>query len=193
MTSIKVAPTVAFGLVLGLAALVPAGPAHAHGPANPGPAWPFYYYPTQYQQGSLLVEITGPLFGTLEAYYKDLAYREEIAGANNLHVHRVHLSPGDDGLFVTIYGANNDHFVAIGWTSTGPLKITGDSTAGGVALRSRLPGHGPIHASWKSERVVRLSSYDQYSEYTCVLRWNATGHRWQILNEQTSQWSDVTP
>src|SRR5271165_3563238 len=146
MTSIKVAPTVAFGLVLALAALLPAGPAHAHGPATPGPVWPVCYYPTQYRQGSLLVEITGPQFGILEAYYNDLAYREDIAGASNLHVHHVHLSPGDDGLFVTIYGANNDDFVAIGWTSTGPLKITENSTVGGVALRSQLPGRGPIHA-----------------------------------------------
>lgn len=196
MTSIKAFATITLGLSIGLIPILSPREVHAHHGHAPSPCCTVRYYPTQYRQGPLLVEVTGLHFGTIEAYYKDLAYREEIPGASNLHVNRVHLSPGDDGLFVTSYGANNENFFAIGWTNNGVgyRKITADSKVEGSSLRTELPGPGPIFVSWRSEKVVRLATHFGGVEHTCILRWNSNSSTgsWERLNQQTNSWKPVT-
>lgn len=147
-------------------------------------------YPIQYQQGALLLEVTGPMYNIVEAYFGDLAYRKDIPGASNLHANRVFLSPGSQGLFVVRHGADNDQIMLIGWKSDRYVQIDGNSD--GQKIGKQLGGSGVIHVSWKSPTIVRLSCGNGV-ERTCILRWRQDQTQWQMFDENSGTWSEIKP
>jgi len=156
-----------------------------------------YYYPTVYQQGALRVEITGPRYNVIEAYYEskdgDLAFRHEFDDEINLHVHRIFLSSGDQGLFVVRHGINNEQVSFIGWNSSRHVECTeSDPILGSVNTISSILGNGggPIRCEWKTPNIVRLSRLEK----TCLVRWLQTSGgaegRWQVFGAD-QKWKNI--
>jgi len=145
-------------------------------------------YPTRYQQGSLTVEVTGPTFNVIEAYYNEAAYRSSVSLGSNLHVNRVFLAPGNNGLFALRCGPHNTKFLAVGWAG-GNVRAIDETSLTAVApttisaeLNLQL-GNEPIHVAWKSDWVVRLSRTRATGELTCILRWKSGN--WEMLKDNT--------
>lgn len=145
-----------------------------------------YCYPTQYRQGNLLVEIKGPAFNIVEAYFGDLAYRAEMPNSANLHAGRIILSPGNLGLFALRY--ENDKKVRfVAWDSAS--SVFRESTAPQVA--NLLHGSGTIHVAWKTPTVLRLSRYNGNVENVCLVRWNQGAGEWQYFDEVTQKFKSI--
>jgi hypothetical protein len=153
------------------------------GHGEPPSACPAPPPPTQFSNGCLTVEIVGERFDTVEAYYRDSAYRVTIERASNLHLHGVFLAPGPDGLFVVRHGDADDNFLAVGWKGAETVRVTRDSKYRLGTQLHPLPllGNVPIHIAWKGARVVRLTRQVAGGEQTYLLRWDQDNTQWQFL------------
>ncbi len=136
-------------------------------------------YSTTLRQGALTVDITGPQYNIVEAYFNDRVYRTEFAHTTNLHLGRVLLSPGNEGAFAVRYGAGNANIRFIAWKN-GIAEIR-ESSARPVAVL--LPGDGPIIAEWKTSAVLRLSRFNCGVNNVCMIRWQESTKDWQYADD----------
>lgn len=161
-----------------------------HFRATPPPHCPLpVCAPTHFSHGCLAVEIVGEQFDTIEAYYKDFAYREKIDGVSNLHHHGVLLSPGADGLFVIRLGDLDREFQAVGWVGARTIRVTRQSEY----IRDVLDKGAPVYVTWRSPWVLRLTQHDPMGgERVCLIRWSVAVSTWEFFDERNQAWLAIS-
>lgn len=126
-------------------------------------------YPTRFQLGELLVEVVGKERNSVEAYWHNEVFTQKFADSHNIHINGIHLSKGDQGLFVIRPSAQQ--VTLVGWRENFEPKSVNQSTHfGDNTIKKALPHNAPIHVEWKTDQILRISQWNEEAESACFLR-----------------------
>lgn len=152
-------------------------------------------YQTEYcagdQPDDLQVHVTGKGFDTLEMYFRNEVYRQQIPNGTNLHCNQniILARKNPLGTFAVRYGERTDRIIAFAWF----LEPDGKPTPKPISTGELRPfPDEPVSMRWVSDRVLKIvPSCDQ--DRSLILRFtNEGGKNWQKFDAAANEWKSLT-